>query len=492
VRETLRSAILIRANVIRPALWISKGAVLAVVIGTSASVLLAVVAITTGVLTVLFLYRPELVLLFLVAVRPLVDAFVYQDVRWRSLSIDLGRFWGIVLLVALVAYLLRNRPPPPALRAYAVPALFLIGYFALTIGRHGHDTGMTLGGRLAVITLLVMAIEGIASSARGQALVVFAVYSGAVMSIIAVSITLMRDRYGLSYYNDVLANDQAPLAFAAYATLLLPFLAGAILAGAPRVLPSTLAILLVGAVVLSFSRTMYVALAIVLVAVIVAAIRWRRSYGLLLLGGAVGASIVTVALFFDRIVGRIAHGGTRFDVWSSVFQGVISQLRTTLVGGGAEFSMQLNESGYTAHDGALEMFSTGGLVLIMLYAGLIFWMGRAFVRFVLSRSQSRRARNFGLVCFGGFCAFLAMDFFDEIVFNASAGVLIGLLAGLTRGMNSTPGRTFIDEGWAMVPSLRLLGSELYGRPRMDNVVVLPGPDAKTRHKVQAPRSSKQR
>lgn len=426
----------------------------AALIGSGASYPGAVVAIATVVLALVFVVHPVGALLALVSVRPLVDSFVHQRLVWRSFSVSLGTAWGAILIMTLLAYFVRRRPPRSLAAGYLVPVLFLVGYALLTLGRDGRERAVTNGSRVAALILLMLAIEGIARSSRGQTVVVLAFYPAAIMSVISVGIALMRNRYGTAYYDLTLQSnsDQFPYAYAEFALLVLPFIFGAIMAGFHRILPSTLAALLTASVILSFARATYLALALIGAAFLLVALRSRRTYALFALLGTIAVGIASSALFYHQIVERFLHGGKRLALWETILHSVLAQPSTVLFGGGAEFSLHAFPSGaeLLAHNDLLEVFATGGIVLVVLFVGLLVWMAAPLVRLAGSRRHTLPARDFGVVCVGALCAFVALGMFHGLIFTVPS-VVMAVLVGLVRGMNSTPNATFMEQRLSSSP-----------------------------------------
>lgn len=426
----------------------------AALIGSGASYLGAVVAIATVALALVFVVHPVAAVLALVSVRPLVDSFVHQRLVWRSFSVSLGTAWGAIFIITLLAYFVRRRPPRSLAAGYLVPVLFLVGYALLTLGRDGRERAVTNGSRVAALILLMLAIEGITRNSRGQTVVVLAFYPVAIMSVISVGIALMRNRYGTAYYDLALptSRDQLPYAYAEFALLIIPFIFGAIMAGFYKILPSTLAALLTASVILSFSRTTYLALALIGAAFLLVALRNRQAYALFALLGMIAVAVASSALFYHRIVERFLHGGQRLVVWKMVLHSVLAQPSTVLLGGGANFSLHAFSPGvaYLAHNDLLEVFATGGIVLVVLFVGLLVWMAAPLVRLARSRRHTLPARDFGVVCVAAFCAFVAMGMLDEIIFTVPS-VVMAVLVGLVRGMNSTPNATFMEQRLSSSP-----------------------------------------
>jgi len=151
--------------------------------------------------------------------------------------------------------------------------------------------------------------------------------------------------------------------------------------------------------------------------------------------------------FYGRIADRVVHGGQRLVIWRTIHDGVTATPMKIVLGGGARCSLSLFPAGYGFlwHIDFLEVFATGGVVLLALYVAFLLWMLVPFVPLASSHNQTSRTRGFGVVCLFAFCAYLVMSFFDGVVFIV-AGLPMAALVGLARGMKSTPEATFIDQG----------------------------------------------
>ena len=290
--------------------------------------------------------------------------------------------------------------------------------------------------------------------------------------VVAVGIELMTNTYGSGYYNHGAfdwTSNQAPYAFAAFAVLLIPFLSGAVASGAPRVLPLTLAFLLIAAVVLSFSRTAYAALALVLLGVLVAVVRQRTTLGfsrapLLAVAAAVALVLGAVSVLFrHQIADRFTNGGIRVPIWDELVRSLASEPRLLVIGGGAAYSA--DHFRILPHNDFLEVLATGGIVLTPFFIAFLAWLGFPLVRLAFVKEQTDASRNFGIVCFSAFAAFLLIAILDGIVFNVMS-LVAAVLVGLARGMATTPGASFIDER-VFSPELELNSPQARGRVAED-------------------------
>ncbi len=420
----------------------------------------------------LFAVHPAIGLLTLIVVRPLVDVYVHHTIVWRSLSLSLGTAWGVLTIATLLVFIARRPPRLREIRSFAIPLMFVAAYAVLSFGRPGSHTAMAAGSRVFTAILLVLAIQQIARTARGQALVVTGMCAFAATCVVAVGIELMTNTYGSGYYNHGAfdwTSNQAPYAFAAFAVLLIPFLSGAVASGAPRVLPLTLAFLLIAAVVLSFSRTAYAALALVLLGVLVAVVRQRTTLGfsrapLLAVAAAVALVLGAVSVLFrHQIADRFTNGGIRVPIWEELVRSLASQPRLLAIGGGAAYSA--DHFRILPHNDFLEVLATGGIVLTPFFIAFLAWLGFPLVRLAFVKEQTDASRNFGIVCLSAFAAFVLIAILDGIVFNVMS-LVAAVLVGLTRGMATTPGASFIDER-VFSPELELDSPQARGRVAED-------------------------
>ena len=421
----------------------------------------------------LFAVHPAIGLLTLIVVRPLVDVYVHHTIVWRSLSLSLGTAWGVLTIATLLVFIARRPPRLREIRSFAIPLMFVAAYALLSFGRPGSHTAMAAGSRVFTAILLVLAIQQIARTARGQALVVTGMCAFAATCVVAVGIELMTNTYGSGYYNHGAfdwTSNQAPYAFAVFAVLLIPFLSGAVASGAPRVLPLTLAFLLIAAVVFSFSRTAYAALALVLLGVLVAVVRQRTTLGfrrapLLAVAAAVALVLAAVSVFFrHQIADRFTHGGIRVPIWDELLHSLASQPRLLVIGGGAAYSAA-GHFRILPHNDFLEVLATGGIVLAPFFIAFLAWLGFPLVRLAFVKEQTDASRNFGIVCLSAFAAFVLIAILDGIVFNVMS-LVAAVLVGLARGMATTPGASFIDER-VFSPELELDSPQARGRVAED-------------------------
>ena len=76
---------------------------------------------------------------------------------------------------------------------------------------------------------------------------------------------------------------------------------------------------------------------------------------------------------------------------------------------------------------------------------LIGWMFLPAWRLAHDMDQSRRARALGGIGLIALVAFAVMSLASGIAYSSIATIPTALLLGLVRGLEATPGRTFVDE-----------------------------------------------
>lgn len=419
----------------------------------------------------IFFFRfPGVLLLGYAATRPVVAEFVHTPLFGSSTG--LGKAWSIVLFILVVLYLVKalweRRESLGRLQArgrrllrdewlrgawsLGPPLILIVAYFALTLGRPDRHAAVQFGGRMATWLLLLLAIGYLARSTAGQVVTAAAGFACAIVAIVAVGHAMLVSRYGAAYYFGAYGTaftGQKPFGLAAVTVLTVPFVLLAVMWRRSLVLSWTLLALLAGAVVLSFVRVSYAALAITVVAFLLLGLkRWRRvaAISIALVAGVV---VIGLTLFGGEILNRFTAGSGRFRYWGPVWHGTIGSVHASLIGRGAGASIQMIRSAISipawSHNDFLEMFAVGGVVLLACYLLVIIWLAWPFWQVFRDRRQSQLARDFALLCLAALCGFCILSFGFGIVFSLSA-LPMAFLAGLARGMATTPGATLVDVG----------------------------------------------
>ena len=434
----------------------------------------AMVALALGFIYVaLFLWRPAVALLAFVAVRPLVDAYVFQDVR----GVTLGVLWGIGMVASAAVFLLQESfDRRERLRLAVIPVVFLVALAALTFTRPDYAAAVSGWTRVGSWVLLMLAGERIARDRHGQAMCWWAGLAMGGVLVLSAGVMVVQSRFGEAYYADPLRQvaGQMPHPLALGSVLLLPFaLAGALLVGR-RALSLLVAAGLLATVILSYVRTALIGAVVVLFALLVVTLRRtgpERAIGLLVAVGVAVAAYVSragiAARFADlstltsttsisRLPGLLAlpsssgvggAGSGRVDIWRVAIQHTFDSVQHALIGRGAAASTRIMLEAFQLHSGAqndfLDLVLAGGLLLGVFFLLLLAWMAAAPIRLLRDPGQSYDAKTFAVLALGGMIAFIVMSMLNGIAPYQTA-VAAGLLVGLCRGMLQTPGGTFLD------------------------------------------------
>ena len=409
----------------------------------------------------LFIWRPAVALLLYIALRPLVDAFVFQDFH----GFTLGELWGFGMVVSACVYLvLESADKQHPLRLPAIPISFLLVFLVLTITRPGLMTAVSGWTKVASWVLVMLVAERISRDRRGQLLCWWAGLGMGATLVASVAVMIKQNRFGAAFYGDPLrdVSGQLPHPLAIGAVLLLPFaLTGALLAGR-RALSLAIAAGLMGAVILSYVRTALIGGVVILISLLAVTVKSR---GKARAAGAAIAVCVILAgyLVRDRILARFADltllsssgatqggaGSGRLTIWRTAVQGAFDGVQHALIGRGAGGSEQVMEKALGIFVGAqndvFDFLLDGGLVLAISFIVLLLWMGWNPVHTLRDPAQSSNVKSFAILTLGAVVAFFVMSMLNGIA-TYQPSVAIGLLIGLARGVMATPGDTFLDAG----------------------------------------------
>ena len=418
----------------------------------------------------LWVMSPQVTLLGYVALRPLIDAYVFYQVG----GLTVGQLWGGGLLVLCLAYLVLDagaagadgaaRRPVPV-----TPVAAVLGYAVLTFTRPDLQLALVLWLRFASWVVLALACEQIARTVMGQVRIVksMLVFSVLLMFVIAHFIT--QNKYGEAYYTRVHPSleafqsiGQGPRGLSAMAVFVIPFVLLAVYAGRRQLVSLALAGLLGIELVLSYRRTAYISFAIVAVAYVALVFRLKSQRGrisaLVLFGATIAALYVARGLAerrFTALLGLLQGGreatlgtGGRVDFWSAVVKYAFSGPLHAVVGGGADTSFQVIQAAtgavVWAHNDFLEMLASGGVVMLVLYVLLLVWMVRSTWAVARDGRHTAATRAFALLATAGVIAFIAFSFLSGAAFSAST-LPVGVLVGLVRGIAATPGHSVVDQ-----------------------------------------------
>lgn len=407
----------------------------------------------------LFVWQPAVALLTYIALRPLVDVFVFQGFH----GLTLGELWGFGMVISACLFLvLESGDEAQRMRLSVVPVAFLFFLAVLTVTRPQIMTAVSGWTKLASWILVMLACERISRDRRGQLMCWWAGIGMGAVLVIGVSVMIRQHRYGSAFYADLSAGvaGQLPHVLSVGAVLLLPLaLAGALLVGR-RALSLAIAAGLFAAIILSFVRTALFGGVIVLGAMLAVTARGTgkaRAVGVAVVVG-VGLAAYEVR---DRIAQRFADltllsasgaaqggaGSGRLAIWRAAVNAAFDNIQHSIIGRGAGASEQIMVKALGINVGAqndfLDFLLAGGLLLGICYLVLLAWMASSPLRILRDGMQSSRAKNFALLTLGAVAAFVVMSMLNGIAtYQSSIGV--ALLVGLARGMIATPEQTFLD------------------------------------------------
>ncbi len=423
-------------------------ALVAIFAASGAAVVAAPQAALLGPLALLCLYglsRPDVALVGLLAVKPVLDYFV----RHQAGGISLGQAWGGALLVTAAVFVAKQTTSP--LASYRAPILMILVFPLLTFTRARVGNAPIDELRLVSWLAVVYAVEQLAATAAGQRLVVRLGLTMSVLLCGVIALLYETNQYGRAYYTSTLAFSQLDVmqpagvsAFAVYcaALALVPLVAGRRALG-PLVLYAALG----AGTVLSLVRTSFFAFLLVLAGVLARGLYLRRG-SIVAAGSAVLVAVVVALVAYQQVIAsRLVHASGRVLFWRPVVRGTLAHPLSILVGHGPTFSatviqQALNEAIWS-HNDFVEMFGTGGVVLLGAYVGLVLWLFRSALELFRDPAQSERARDVGYLALLMCGAYVVIAMFNTVAF-ASSAVALGVLFGLVRGMARTPGATWVD------------------------------------------------
>jgi hypothetical protein len=436
----------------------ATGLLLGTQMATQGSRMLIMLAAAALVYLALFIWQPAVALLMFIAIRPMVDAFVYQGVRGFSL----GELWGLGMIVsAIMFFLLESRDRKDRMVFALVPIGFLFTLAAITFTRPDLISAVSWGTKVASWVLVILVCERISKNRHGQ---MMCWWTGMAMSaaiIVAVCVMIAQHRYGAAFYADPSrgVSGQMPPPLSIGAVLLLPFsLTGVLLVGR-RGLSLLVAAGLFASVVLSFVRTAYIGGLVVLCVLLPLTIRgrfWVRVFGLAVavsLAAIVASLWSKIALRFSDLgqlsgstVARGGAGSGRVRTWETAVHSAFDSVQHALLGRGAGAPTRVMMEALGLNVGAqndfLDFLLIGGLVLGIAYLVLLAWMASTPLRILGDRRQPVDARRFAWLTLGAVAAFVVMGMLNGIA-TYQPSIAIGLLVGLARGVRSTPDDSFL-------------------------------------------------
>jgi len=422
-------------------------------------------AVPIGLLLVVaMVWEPTYFLLFYVALRPLADAAVHVQIGPMSL----GALWGGGLMIALALYWVA-RGLRQAVRdiSWLLPIAFALAYAVFTFGRGG-DTAYAFSSWIKIASWVLLAItcEQIAATAAGQRAIVRAGTLMAVLTVAVIALAVVQNQYGAAYYTygqyDTVG--QGPHQLASMAVLLTTFVWIGAMHGVGRMrwLYVALAGLLGVGIALSLVRTTFLAFALLTVWFLIWSLRGKRWGPVVAALAATTAAGAVVYTFQSSVVQRmtdlsnlslggsaaLSAGSGRLGIWQAVWTSATSTSAALLLGQGASASFAVTAAvlgnDLWSHNDFLEFLITGGVVLLGLYILTIGWMLVSGTRLFRDAARLRPVRDLGQLVAAAVVAYVVMAFFNGMAFFEST-LVMAMLVGLVRGVQRTPGCSFIDE-----------------------------------------------
>jgi len=420
---------------------------------------IAVLAAAALVYLAFFLWQPTVAILGYIALRPLVDAFVFQSYH----GFTLGVLWGIGMVVSASLFLvMESADRVHRMRVAAVPIAFLFILAVLTFTRPEFPTAVSDWTKVASWILVLLVCERIASDRAGQLRCWWAGIVMACVLVVAVGIMIVQHRYGSTFYADALSQitGEPPHPLSLTAVLLLPLaLSGALVVGRRR-LSLSIAAGLLAAIILSYVRTAYIGGFLVLGALVAVAVRGRGRASAFAIAAVLGLGVAVYAmwgrisarfsdltLLADSGAARAGAGSGRIGIWRAALNGSFDTVQHAIIGRGRWDAEQLMIKAIGSHVGAhndlLDYLLVGGVVLGIAWLVMLAWMIATPLHVLRDRRQSSDAKAFAGLMLGGAAAFVLMSMVNAIA-PYQASIAAGLLLGLTRGVMVTPGETFLD------------------------------------------------
>lgn len=399
------------------------------------------VLLVAGMLT-----APAAILLAFVATRPIADAFVRVSVG----PLSLGQVWSAVLIVAVLVCIGRL-PREEGTRPWydIIPMMLIAVYAVLTLWRPNEAMAVGNTTRLIAWVLLIEAVARIALLDKSIRRILWSGRALGMVAIAAVALSTARGEYGLGYYynparfSDFLMSGPHGLAALCILSMGFPLVAVTIGRGTPVDVP--LACALAACALLSLTRTSMLALVAVAVGVVAAGLWGRRAS---LVAAVISVVLVAGGVVYylgDRFIGRVlantsgsfiasqlapTGGSGRIGIWESLQSRIVGDFAGLFVGYGAAATTQISQAtlgiALLAHNDVLELLTTGGLGLVLVYVAMFWWM---WLQLGL-QGQNRRATvivgRSVLVAYGVF------SLFNGIVFS-QASIALGLFVGMMRG-----------------------------------------------------------
>jgi O-antigen ligase len=431
-----------------PALTVGMGIAFGAYLSQPAAQRPAMAAVLAMLAVVGYTMAPEVAILSLVVLRPVVDAYVYISVA----GLSLGVLWAGLVTVFCAVYLLTHSSGLRRIsQRLAAPLLFLALFAALTLARPGWTSAAVIALKVGAWLILAVTVAAIASRSQGRAAVLRYMSYAAVVTAATMLIAIVQDRFGAAYYGFASASGEnaGPHALASLAVAVLPFVLWGILANrrAATSIITTLALSL--GIFLSYVRSAYLGFAAIMLVFAVVALRGTRlrtkmsGVGFLAFVATLGyyAQDAIVPRLMD-LVGRGSQsvspsaGSGRTEIWSAVLHQSLATPLRVILGNGAEASTRyIVDAGLPplgAHNDPLAVLASGGVVLLCGYLALLWWMARPAISVARMRTADGPTRCFGLLAIAAVVAYLVMSLTNGMVFAQSSaymGVLVGVCYG---------------------------------------------------------------
>lgn len=389
--------------------------------------------------------RPDVALVVLLAVKPVLDYYV----RHRVGGVSLGQAWGGALLLTAAVFVAKRTTSP--LSAYRAPLAMVLVFPLLTFTRAGLGDAPVDELRLVSWLAVVYVVEQLASTAAGQRRVVRLGLTMALLLCGVIGLMYETNQYGRAYYTSTWAfaklDVMQPAGVSAFAVYCAGLALVPVVAGRRALGPLVLYAALGAGTVLSLVRTSFFAFLLVLAGVLARGL-YRRRGSIVAAGSAVLVAVVVALIAYQNVIAsRLVHASGRVAFWRPVVHGTLAHPLSILVGHGPTFSatviqQALNEAIWS-HNDFVEMFGTGGVLLLLAYVGLVVWLFRSALTLYRDPAQSELARDVGYLALLMCGAYVVIAMFNTVAF-ASSAVALGVLFGLVRGMARTPGATWVD------------------------------------------------
>ena len=409
-----------------------------------------------------FVWQPAAAILAYIALRPLVDAFVFQQIA----GLSLGELWGLGMILSACLYLvLENADQEERLRLSAVPIGFLFIVLMLYVTRSPLVPAVTSWTKIASWILVMLVCERVSRDSRGQRMTWWAGIAMGAMLTLAVAVMIRQDRYGQAFYDSwgparswaANSRTRSPWRPSCSSRSRWPERSSSP-RGSSR---CRVAAGLLAAVFLSYVRTALLGALVVLAMLLLLTFRYGGKVRAAGFAVAIGTA-VGIVLAWDRIAQRFSDltllsasgaaqgeaGSGRVRIWSAYADYAFDSVVHALVGRGANAAELLGVDVFGrqagAHNDVMELLLAGGLLLVAAFVVLLVWMATGPVRLLRDPRQSPSAKGYAALALGAVVAFALMSQLNGIVFYQSS-VVVGLVVGLCRGMAETPGETFLDE-----------------------------------------------